>query len=106
MSNPNAHNAACDIEDMAIKASAKVDHAEMYPDSSVSFQEIRLMLKAIKEEAQYIQSLTRPQKSSLCHPQKNSGNNTGKKNYRTKRRKTRNLDCPAAPDFRIFDKYL
>lgn len=62
MSNPNAHNAACDIEDMAIKASAKVDHAEMYPDSSVSFQEIRLMLKAIKEEAQYIQSLTRAPK--------------------------------------------
>jgi len=68
MSKPNAFNAASNIEDMVAKTRHLVDHAELYPDSAVNFQEVRLMLNAIENEAQYIRSQTEPPKIKPVRP--------------------------------------
>lgn len=60
MSNTEVYNAADKIDDLVAKTRNMVDHAELYPDSSVSFQEIRLVLNTIADEAGYIMSLTKP----------------------------------------------
>jgi hypothetical protein len=62
MSHPNAFNAAYAIASLVAKTRVKVDYAELYPDSCANFQEIRLILNSIAEEAQYIMQETRPPK--------------------------------------------
>jgi hypothetical protein len=59
MSNSAILKSAGDIEDMVVKTKGLVDHAEMYPDSGASFQEVRLVLNAIAQEAQHIMSLAK-----------------------------------------------
>jgi len=62
MSNSAILKSAGHIENMVARTKGLVDHAEIYPDSSTSFQEVRLRLNAIAEEAQHIMSLAKSPK--------------------------------------------
>ena len=57
MASPVWERASC-IDDMATKAGALIDNAELYP-SPDKFQEIRLLLRLIVHEAAEIMAATR-----------------------------------------------